>query len=142
MNISEKQREVAEEFSLFPDWREKYERLIELGKSLPGISEAEKRDSLLIAGCQSRVWLKPEFKQGKLYFKGDSDAMIPKGIIGLLIRIFSGHEPREIAQADTGFLDTVGLQQFLSPTRSNGLSAMVKQMKFYALAWQAKDQQA
>lgn len=142
MTILEKQREITAEFSLLSDWQQKYEMLIDMGKALPPISEKERSEGLLIAGCQSKVWLRPEWKAGALYFKADSDALIPKGIAALLLQIFSGHQPREIAEADTKFLDAIGLQQFLSPTRSNGLLAMVKQIKFYALAWQAKAKQS
>ncbi len=141
MTISEKQRAITEEFLSFADWQERYEMLIDMGKSSPGIPEGEKNDSLLIEGCQSKVWLKPEWKDGVLYFYADSDALIPKGIAGLLIRIFSGHKPQDIAEADTGFLDSIGLRQFLSPMRSNGLSAMLSQIKLYALAYQARAEQ-
>lgn len=138
MTISEKQRAITEEFLSLADWQEKYEMLIDLGKSSPAIPEGEKKDGLLIEGCQSKVWLKPEFKGDKLYFYADSDALIPKGIAGLLIRIFSGHKPQDIAVADIGFLDAIGLRQFLSPMRSNGLSAMLSRIKLYASAYQAR----
>ncbi len=137
MTINEIQDEIIDEFSLFGDWMEKYEYLIELGKSLPLIDEQYKTDDHLVRGCQSRVWLHARLgDDGKVYFTADSDAVITKGIIALLIRVLSGHTPREILEADLYFIDRIGLKEHLSPTRSNGLVSMLKQMKMYALAFQ------
>lgn len=138
MSITDKSRIIINEFSQFDDWMDKYNYLIELGKSIPLIEESRKTDQNLISGCQSRVWLFPEFKEGKIYFTADSDAVITKGIANLLIRVFSGESPEAIVAADTGFLDELGLKEHLSPTRSNGLLSMVKQIKLYALAYQLK----
>ena len=137
MTINEIQDEIIDEFLLFGDWMEKYEYLIELGKSLPLIDEQYKTDDHLVRGCQSRVWLHARLgDDGKVYFTADSDAVITKGIIALLIRVLSGHAPREILEADLYFIDRIGLKEHLSPTRSNGLVSMLKQMKMYALAFQ------
>jgi cysteine desulfuration protein SufE len=140
MTIAQQQAEIVEEFALFDDWMAKYDYLIELGKDLPVLSAEEKTESNLIKGCQSQVWLTAEALEGKLFFRADSDAIITKGIVSLLVRTLSGHTPEEIMAADMGFLDTIGLKAHLSPTRANGLMAMVKQMKFYALAYQTKMQ--
>jgi len=137
-SISEIQHEIIEEFAFFDDWMDKYEHLIELGKSLPLIDEQYKTDENIIKGCQSRVWLHAENKEGKLQFTADSDAILTKGLIALMIRSLSDQSPEDIAKADMGFLDEIGLKEHLSPTRANGLNAMIKQMKFYALAMQAK----
>ena len=134
MTIKETQDIIIEEFSMFPDWMEKYEYLIELGKGLEPIEERGKQEKKLIKGCQSRVWLDAKFGDGKLVFKADSDAIITKGIISLLVRVFSGRTPREILEADLTFLDTIGLREHLSPTRANGLLAMIEQIRMYAVA--------
>lgn len=139
MTINQTQDEIIEEFSLFDDWMDKYEHLIELSKNLPAIPEKYKTNEYLISGCQSKVWLQAELKDGKVVFTADSDAIITKGIIALLIRVLSGREPGEIINQDLYFIDRIGLKENLSPTRSNGLLAMVKQMKLYALAFQAKE---
>lgn len=138
MTINELQDEVIEDFSELSDWMDKYQMLIDLGNELEPLDERYKTQSNLIDGCQSRVWLQCDEKDGKLYFTADSDALIVKGIIALLIRVVSGHTPREIMDAELYFIDRIGLHEHLSPTRSNGLLAMVKQMKMYALAFQAK----
>lgn len=138
MTINELQDEVIEDFSELSDWMDKYQMLIDLGNELKPLDERYKTQSNLIDGCQSRVWLQCDEKDGKLYFTADSDALIVKGIIALLIRVVSGHTPREIMDAELYFIDRIGLHEHLSPTRANGLLAMVKQMKMYALAFQAK----
>ncbi len=138
MTIKEVEKQIVEEFSIFEEWLDKYEYLIELGKSLPLIEEAGKRDENLIKGCQSRVWLGAEYRDGKIYFTADSDAIITKGIISLLLRVFSGRTPEEIADADLNFIKEIGLQDNLSPTRANGLLAMIRQIKFYAMAFSSK----
>lgn len=138
MTIREKQDEIVEEFSLFDEWMDKYEHLIELGKDLPIIDDQYKVDENLIKGCQSRVWLHANLEEGKIIFTADSDAIITKGIIALMIRVFSGHSPAEIAEADLFFIDRIGLKEHLSPTRSNGLLSMVKQIKMYAIALSTK----
>jgi cysteine desulfuration protein SufE len=135
MTIKEVEQQIVEEFSIFTDWMDKYEYLIELGKSLPIINEREKLENNLIKGCQSRVWLSSEFKEGRVFFTADSDAIITKGIISLLIRVFSGRTPMEIIDADLGFIKEIGLQENLSPTRANGLLSMIKQIKIYAMAY-------
>jgi cysteine desulfuration protein SufE len=136
--IQEIQQEIIEEFDMFSDWMEKYDYLIELGKGLPLISPAAKTEDNLIKGCQSKVWLDAEFIDGKIIFSADSDAIITKGIIALMVRVLSNHTPEDIMHADMGFIDQIGLKEHLSPTRANGLLAMIKQMKFYALAFQSK----
>ena len=137
--IASRQSEVIEEFSLFDDWMDKYEHLIELGKDVPGIDSEKKTDQHLIKGCQSRVWLAAdEQHDGSVLFSADSDAIITKGLVGLMVRVLSGAEAKAIAEADLHFLDTIGLHQHLSPTRSNGLASMVKQMKLYAAALAAR----
>ncbi len=139
MSIEEKQAEIIEEFSYFDEWMEKYEHLIELGKELPLIDEQYKVEDNLIKGCQSRVWLHGELDdRGRVKFTADSDAIITKGIISMLVRILSDEKPRDIISADLHFIDDIGLHEHLSPTRSNGLLAMIKQMKYYGLAIQAK----
>ncbi len=138
MTINEIQDQIIEEFSLFDDWMDKYNYLIEMGKELPVIPDGEKKDENLISGCQSRVWLDAEMKGGAIEFRADSDAVITKGIISLLIKVLSGHSPKEIVNADLYFIELIGLKENLSPTRSNGLLAMIKQMKLYALAYQSK----
>ena len=136
--IENKQQEIIDEFRIFDDWMEKYEYIIELGKELPRINDAKKTDDRLIEGCQSRVWLDAEVVDGKMNFTADSDAIITKGIIGLLIRVLNHESPKEIATADLHFISDIGLQEHLSPTRANGLASMVKQMKIYALAFSSK----
>ncbi len=137
MTINEIQDEIIDEFSLFGDWMERYEYIIDLGKNLPLIDEQYKTDDYLVRGCQSRVWLHARLdEQGKVQYTADSDAVITKGIIALLIRVLSGHAPREILDAELYFIDRIGLKEHLSPTRSNGLVSMLKQMKMYALAFQ------
>lgn len=138
MTILENQNEIIDEFALFDEWMDKYEHIIELGKDLPIINPEHKTEENLIKGCQSRVWLHAELADNKLIFSADSDAIITKGIIGMVIRVFSGHTPKEIAASELFFIDKIGLQEHLSPTRSNGLLAMVKQIKMYSIAFQAK----
>jgi cysteine desulfuration protein SufE len=138
MTIEEKQEALIEEFALFDDWMEKYEYMIDLGKSLPLIDPSFKTEEKLIKGCQSKVWLHSEFKDGKIVFTADSDAIITKGIVAILVSIFSNEKPESIVKADLGFIDEIGLKEHLSPTRANGLVSMVKQMKLYAVAYQAQ----
>ena len=138
MTIQDVQNEIIEEFSVFDDWMDKYNYLIEMGKSLPVIDEMHKTDKYLISGCQSRVWVWAKMKDGKVIFKADSDAIITKGIISLLIRVLSNQTPDDIINANLEFIEKIGLKEHLSPTRSNGLTAMIKQMKLYALAFKAK----
>lgn len=130
--------EIISEFEMFSDWTEKYEYLIDLGKSLPIIDEKYKTDSNLIQGCQSRVWLQADFENNKVVFKADSDAIITKGIVGILISVLSGQNPDDIINAELDFIDKIGLKEHLSPTRANGLISMIKQMKLYALAFKTK----
>ena len=141
MTINELQNNVIEEFADFDDWMDKYALLIDLGNSLPPLEEKYKTESNLIEGCQSRVWLQADYVDGKILFKGESDAVIVKGIVSLLISILSDHTPQEILDADLYFIEKIGLKEHLSPTRSNGLVAMVKQMRMYALAFRNKEQQ-
>jgi len=131
--IEEKQQEIVSEFSLFDDWMEKYEYIIELGKELPLLQDTEKSDSMLIEGCQSRVWLKSDLKDSKMLFEADSDAIITKGIISLLIQVLNNESPQNIASANLFFIDTIGLKDHLSPTRANGLLSMVNRMKMDAI---------
>jgi cysteine desulfuration protein SufE len=138
MHINEIQDQIVEEFEIFDDWMDKYNYLIDLSKSLPIIDEKYKKPEYLIEGCQSRVWLRADMENGNLVYTADSDAVITKGIISLLIRVMSGRQPEEIINNDLYFIDKIGLKENLSPTRSNGLVSMVKQMKLYALAYQAK----
>ena len=138
MTINEAQDEIIGEFSVFDEWLDKYEYLIELSGSLPAIGEERRNEQFLIRGCQSRVWVDAELRDGKIYFTADSDAIITKGIIALLIRVLSGRTPQEIVDSDLYFIDRIGLRENLSPTRANGLLAMIKQMKLYALAYQNK----
>jgi len=138
MTITTIQEELIDEFSLFDDWMDKYEHLIELGKSLPLIDASLKTEEKLIKGCQSKVWLHAEMTDGKVVFTADSDAIITKGIIAVLIRVFSNQSPETIINADTSFIDEIGLKEHLSPTRANGLVSMIKQMKLYAVAFQAQ----
>jgi cysteine desulfuration protein SufE len=138
MTINEKQDEIIEEFSAFDDWMDKYSLLIEMGNEMNSFDEAHRKDQNLIEGCQSKVWLYAELNDGKIEFQGDSDAIIVKGIVALLLRVLSGHTPDEILDADLYFIDKIGLKEHLSPTRSNGLVAMIKQIKAYALAFKVK----
>jgi len=139
MSINEIQDQIIEEFSVFDDWMDKYALLIDLGNSLSPLDEKYKTETNLIEGCQSRVWLHAEYTDGKILFQGESDAVIVKGIVSLLINILSDHTPQEILDANLYFIDKIGLKEHLSPTRSNGLVSMVKQMRMYALAFKAKE---
>lgn len=138
MTIPEIEYQIIEEFSVFDDWLDKYSLIVEMGKNLPLIDPAYKTDQFMISGCQSKVWLKAEYNNGKIFFTADSDAIITKGIVNLLIRVLSGHTPEEMLQAELGFIDRIGLREHLSPTRSNGLNSMIKQMKLYALVFKTK----
>lgn len=138
MTIEEAQQEVIEEFNGFDDWMDKYQLLIDLGNEQEPLSEEYKTEKNLIDGCQSRVWLQADYTDGVITFQGESDALIVKGIVTLLIRVLSGHTPDEILNADIHFIHDIGLTEHLSPTRSNGLLAMLKQMKLYAMAFKAK----
>lgn len=137
-SIEQRAREVVDEFSMFDDWMGRYEYLIELGRSLPLIDEEERIDAFKIKGCQSQVWVRPELKDGRLHFRGDSDAIITKGLVALLIRVLSGLPPKEIAEARLDFIDQIGMQEHLSPTRKNGLASMIQQMKRYGAAFAAQ----
>ena len=136
--IVEVENEIIEEFSVFEDWMDKYEYIIELGKSVPMIEETQKTEANLIKGCQSRVWLSSEYRDGKIFFAADSDAIITKGIISLLVRVFNGRTPQEILSSDFSFVEKIGLKDNLSPTRANGLVSMIKQIQNYAVAYSAK----
>lgn len=138
MTIKEIQDEIVDEFSMFDDWMQRYEYMIELGKSLPVIEDKYKTDDNIIKGCQSKVWVHAELNDNKLAFTADSDAIITKGIVAILIRAFSNHTPAEIIDADTEFIDEIGLKEHLSPTRANGLVSMIKQLKLYAIAYQTQ----
>ncbi|APD06623.1 putative SufE-like protein [Flavobacteriaceae bacterium UJ101] len=138
MTIQNIQKEIIDEFSFFEDWQQKYEYLIELGKSLKPLPENEKTSDRLIKGCQSQVWLKANMDEDKIVFEADSDAILPKGIAALLVRLYSGQKPEEIMASDENFLHEIGLQEFLSPTRANGTLAMIKQIKLYAIALKMK----
>ena len=138
MIISEIESKIVAEFSMFEDWMDKYNYLIELGRTLPLIDEKYKTDQYVISGCQSKVWLHAAFQNGQVIFTADSDAIITKGIINLLVRVLSNHTPDEILSSNMDFVDQIGLKEHLSPTRSNGLTSMIKQMKLYALAFKTK----
>jgi cysteine desulfuration protein SufE len=138
MTIKEIQEEIIDEFSMFDDWDERFQYTIDLGKSLPLIEEKYKTDENTIKGCQSKVWLHSKEKDGKIVFTADSDAIITKGIIAILIRVFSNQKANDILEADTAFIDKIGLKEQLSPTRANGLVSMIKQIKMYALAYNSK----
>ena len=138
--IDEIQDEIIDEFSVFDDWMDKYALLIDLGNSLPPIEEKYKTNENLIEGCQSRVWLQADYRDGRIWFEAESDAIIVKGIVSLLVRVLSGRTPDEILNANLYFIDRIGLTEHLSPTRSNGLLAMVKQMRMYALAFKVKSE--
>lgn len=142
MNINEIQDQIIEEFALFGDWMERYEYLIEMGRTLPSFDASHKAPDFLIEGCQSKVWLYPSFTDGVITFTAESDALITRGIVALLVRVFSGRTPDEILGADIYFIERIGLRENLSPTRSNGLLAMMKQMRLYALAYKSKQEQA
>lgn len=139
MNINEIQDQIIEEFSVFEDWMDKYNYLIELGRECPIIEEKDKKDNNLIKGCQSRVWVSAEIIDGKMVIKADSDAVITKGIVTLLLRVFNNQSPKDVYNSELYFIDQIGLSTHLSPTRSNGLLAMVKQIKLYALAFTVKE---
>lgn len=141
MSIEEKQKEIIKEFSMFGDWMEKYEYIIDLGRELPLIEEDKKTEEYMIKGCQSQVWLDAEMKKGELIFTADSDAIITKGLVALMVRVLAHSKPDEIVNADLYFIEKIGLKEHLSPNRSNGLLAMIKQMKMYGLAFQAKTKQ-
>jgi len=142
MNINQLQDELIEDFSFFEDWMQKYDFIIQFAKELPIIDDQYKVDEYKIKGCQSQVWLKPEQKDGIVYFKADSDALITKGLVSLMIKVLSGHKAEDIAKADLYFIDKIGLKDHLSPTRANGLLSMVKQMKLYAVALSAQNKAA
>lgn len=138
MSIKEKQQELIDDFAFLSDWEQKYEYIIDLGKELKGLPEEKKKEDILIKGCQSQVWLDAELRDGKIFFLADSDGILPKGIISLLVGVYSGHTAEEILAADFDFISKIGLQEFLSPSRANGLVSMIKQIKFYAVAYQLK----
>jgi len=140
MTINEIQDQIIEEFTAFSDWMERYEYLIDMGRTLPPFNVAHKVPDFLIEGCQSKVWLYPSLDNGVITFTADSDALITRGIVALLVRVFSGRTPDEIVSADIYFIDRIGLKQNLSPTRSNGLLSMMKQMRLYALAFKSKQE--
>ena len=138
MSIKEKQQELIDDFAFLSDWEQKYEYIIDLGKELKGLPEEKKNEDILIKGCQSQVWLDAELRDGKIFFLADSDGILPKGIISLLVGVYNGHTAEEILAADFDFISKIGLQEFLSPSRANGLASMIKQIKFYAVAYQLK----
>ncbi len=142
MSVNDIQNAIIDEFSIFDNWMDRYQQLIEYGKELLPIDERKRTEQYLIQGCQSKVWLDAELRDGKIYFTADSDAIITKGIVALLIKVLSGRTPDEILNAELYFIDKIGLKENLSPTRSNGLLAMVKQMRMYALAFKTKLEQA
>lgn len=137
-SISEREQAIIDEFAMFDDWMGKYEYLIELGRALPPLDDTYKTDAYKIKGCQSQVWIVPELRDGWVYFAGDSDALITRGLVALLIRVLSGQPAHDVAEADLRFLDEIGMQEHLSPTRKNGLASMIKQMKLFALALAAR----
>ena len=138
MSIKKKQQELIDDFAFLSDWEQKYEYIIDLGKELKGLPEEKKKEDILIKGCQSQVWLDAELRDGKIFFLADSDGILPKGIISLLVGVYSGHTAEEILAADFDFISKIGLLEFLSPSRANGLASMIKQIKFYAVAYQLK----
>lgn len=138
MTISEIQQGLINEFNLFDSWEQRYEYVIELGKSLPEMPKKDKTQDKLIKGCQSQVWLTTRSENGKLFFEADSDAILPRGIAAMLVRIYSGQPIEDILKSDENFIEEIGLQEFLTPTRANGLLAMIKQIKYYAIAYSAK----
>ena len=137
-SIKEKQDEIIEEFSSFDDWMDRYQLLIDMGSEQGPLEDEYKTESNLIEGCQSRVWLQADLVDGKVFYRAESDALIVKGIVSLLLRVYSGHTPQEILESEPYFVEAIGLREHLSPTRSNGLVAMIKQMKLYALAFKTK----
>ena len=137
-SIKEIQEDIIDEFSMFEDWEERYQYMIDLGKTLPLIDEQYKTDDHIIKGCQSKVWVHAQMDEDKVAFTADSDAIITKGIIAILIRVFSNQHPKDIIEADTDFIDKIGLKEHLSPTRANGLVSMIKQLKMYAIAYQTQ----
>ena len=139
MTIQEIQDEIVDEFSFFDDWEERYEHLIELGKNLNSLPDEKKSEDKIIKGCQSTVWLDAEMDGDEITFEADSDAILPKGLAALLVRMYNHQKPVDILNSDAKFIEKIGLQEFLSPTRANGLLAMIKQFKFYAIAFQAKN---
>jgi len=138
MEISDIQEEIIEEFAGLGEWMERYNYLIDMGRSIPMIDLSYRNDEYLIRGCQSRVWLHAELRDGMIWYTADSDAIITKGIAALMVRVFTGHTPDEILKADLDFIDKIGLKEHLSPTRSNGMVSMINQMRYYAMAYQAK----
>ena len=138
MTIQDIQEEIIDEFSMFEDWEERYQYMIDLGKTLPLINDQFITDEYIIKGCQSKVWIHAEMKDGKILFTADSDAIITKGIIAILIRVFSNQSPQDIISANMDFIDKIGLKEHLSPTRANGLVSMIKQLKMYAIAYQTQ----
>lgn len=141
MTIEQQKQELLEEFELFDDWMDKYNYIIEMGKDLKGLPEENKTKQFLISGCQSQVWLTAKYEDGKIHFEADSDAIITKGIVQLLIKVVDNRSPQEIVDEDFSFLDKIGLKEHLSPTRSNGLTSMIKQIKLYALVFKTKEEQ-
>jgi cysteine desulfuration protein SufE len=137
--VAAREAEIVEEFSMFDEWLDKYQHIIEMGQKLPGIDEEFRTDAYKVKGCQSQVWLQPGIENGVVVFKADSDAAITKGLVALMVRVLSGAPAREIAEAPLSFLDEIGLREHLSPTRSNGLVSMVKQMKLYAAAYASQE---
>jgi len=138
MTIKDIQNDIIDEFSMFDNWEERYQYMIDLGKSLPLIDDQYKTEDYIIKGCQSRVWVHADMKNDKVVFTADSDAIITKGIIAILLRVFSNQSPKDIIEADTTFIDEIGLKEHLSPTRANGLVSMIKQLKMYAIAYQTQ----
>lgn len=138
MTITEIKNDIIEEFAMFDDWEERYQYMIDLGKTLPLIEEQFKTEDYIIKGCQSKVWIHAEMIDDKVVFTADSDAIITKGIIAILVRVFSNQHPKDIIEADTDFIDQIGLKEHLSPTRANGLVSMIKQLKMYAIAYQTQ----
>ena len=138
MTIKDIQNDIIDEFSMFDNWEERYQYMIDLGKSLPLIDDHYKTEDYIIKGCQSRVWVHADMKNDKVVFTADSDAIITKGIIAILLRVFSNQSPKDIIEADTNFIDEIGLKEHLSPTRANGLVSMIKQLKMYAIAYQTQ----
>ncbi|MDO5655399.1 MAG: SufE family protein [Flavobacteriaceae bacterium] len=138
MTIQEIQAEIIDEFAFFDDWQQRYEYLIELGKDLPDMPENQKENGKLVKGCQSNVWLDAKLQDDKIVFEADSDAILPKGLAALLVRVYSNQNPEDILNSSESFIEQIGLQEFLSPTRANGLLAMIKQIKFYAIAFKVK----
>jgi cysteine desulfuration protein SufE len=141
MTIEQQKQELLEEFELFDDWMDKYNYIIEMGKDLKGLPEENKTKQFLISGCQSQVWLTAKYEDGKIHFQADSDAIITKGIVQLLIKVVDNRSAQEIVNEDFSFLDKIGLKEHLSPTRSNGLTSMIKQIKLYALVFKTKEEQ-